>query len=214
MENSMLKLLQDKPIVIPRILLNNYKKLNISEEELLIIMVIISLDNEIEYNPDIFVNELSMERHKVMELISSLIGKNVLSLEIVQNGRKKEERISLSLLYEKLLNIIIDKKEETVRVDDSIFSVFENELGRLLSPMEIEQIKEWVVTFKNNELIIAALKEAVLNGVSNLRYIDTILNEWNKKGYKNKEDVIKDRANYRKKKSNVAVFDTDWLNDE
>ena len=80
--------------------------------------------------------------------------------------------------------------------------------------MELEQIKEWVTTYKSDDLIISALKEAVLNGVSNFRYIDAILNEWNKRGYRNKDDIMKDRNNYRKKKDNIEVFDTDWLNDE
>ena len=35
------------------------------------------------------------------------------------------------------------------------------------------------------------LKEAIYNGISNFRYIDRILYEWNKKGLKNKEDVGK-----------------------
>lgn len=214
MDNNILKILQDNPIVVPRILFNNYKRLNIDEEELIIIMLIISLGNKIEYNPDIFVKELNIDKHRVMCLISSLTSKNILSLEVIKNGRKTEEYISLTLLYDKLLNIVKDVGEDEVKVDNSIFNVFENELGRLLSPMELEQIKEWVTTYKNDELIIAALKEAVLNGVSNFRYIDTILNEWNKKGYKNKEDILKDRANYRKKKGNIEVFDTDWLNDE
>lgn len=214
MNNNVLNLLQDKPIIVPRILFNNYRKLNISEEELVIIMLIISLGNKIEYNLDIFVSELSMDKHKVMGLISNLIEKNILSLEVIKSGRKTEEYISLSLLYDKLLNIVIDNGNDNVKIDDSIFNVFEEELGRLLSPMEIEQIKEWVVTYKNEELIKTALKEAVLNGVSNLRYIDTILNEWNKKGYKTREDILKDKDNYRKKKKNIEVFDTDWLNDE
>jgi DNA replication protein len=214
MNDSILNLLQDKPIVVPRILFNNYKRLNISEEELVVIMLIINLGNKIEYNPEIFVSELNMDRHKVMGIISDLMGKNILSLEVVKNGRKTEEYISLSLLYDKLLNIIKDTKEDCVEVDNSIFSIFENELGRLLSPMELEQIKEWISTIKNEELIISALKEAVLNNVSSFRYIDKILDDWNKKGYKNREDIIKDRSNYRKKKSNVDAFDMDWLNDE
>lgn len=213
MNNKVLNLLQDKPIVVPKLLFNNYRRLNITEEELVIVMLIITLGNKIEYNPDVFVSELDMDRHKVMGLISSLIGKNLLSLEIIKNGRKTEEYISVSLIYEKLLNVIKDDNEEVI-VDNSIFSVFENELGRLLSPMELEQIKEWVTTYKNDELIISALKEAVLNGVNNFRYIDVILNEWNKKGYKSREDIIKDKNNYRKKKSSIEVFDTDWLNDE
>lgn len=214
MDNNILNLIQDRPIIVPRILFNNYRKLNITEEELIIIMLIITFGNKIEYNPDIFVKELNIDRHKVMGIISNLIEKNILSLEVVKNGRKTEEYISISLLYDKLLNIIKDVSIDKTKIDTSIFSVFENELGRLLSPMELEQIKEWVTTYKSDDLIISALKEAVLNGVSNFRYIDAILNEWNKRGYRNKDDIMKDRNNYRKKKDNIEVFDTDWLNDE
>jgi len=213
MNNNVLNLLQDRPIIVPRILFNNYKKLNINEEELIVIMLIISLGNKIEYNLDIFVNELEMDRRNVMKIIGSLIDKNILSIDIVKNGRKNEEYISLSMLYYKLLNLVIDMDNDDVKIDDSLFSIFEEELGRLLSSMEIEQIKEWINTYKNEDLIRAALKEAVLSGVNSFRYIDTVLNQWNKKGYKSIEDVLKDKENYRKKKNNIDVFDTDWLND-
>ena len=216
MDNNILKILQDSPVMVPRILLNNYRKLNINEEELIVIMLIISLGSSIEYNPDVFVRELGMDKPEVMSIISRLIGKNILSIEIVKNGRKSEEYLSLSLLYDKLLNIVKDVSEEDkVKINSSIFNVFEEELGRLLSPMEIEKIKEWVNTYKNDDLIVSALNEAVLNGVSNLRYIDAILNEWSKKGYKNKEDILKDKSNYRKKKSSTIIdTDMDWLNDD
>ena len=216
MDNNILKILQDSPVMVPRILLNNYRKLNINEEELIVIMLIISLGGTIEYNPDVFVKELGMDKQEVMSIISRLIGKNILSIEIVKNGRKSEEHLSLSLLYDKLLNIVKDVSEEdNIKINSSIFNVFEEELGRLLSPMEIEKIKEWVNTYKNDDLIISALNEAVLNGVNNLRYMDAILNEWNKKGYKNKEDILKDKSNYRKKKSsNIIDTDLDWLNDD
>lgn len=215
MDNKILNLLQDSPIVVPKILFNNYKRLNISEEELVVIMFIISLGNKIEYNPDIFVKELNMDKLRVMMNINNLMSKNILSLEMIKNGRKTEEYISLSLLYDKLVNIVIDVSEEdNVKIDNSIFTVFENELGKLLSPMQIETIKEWVKTYKNEELIITALKEAVMNGVYNFNYIDTILNEWHKKGYKNKEDILKDKSSYRKKKNTEPIFDTDWLNDD
>ena len=215
MDNSILKILQDNPIVVPRILFNNYRKLNINEEELVIVMLVISLGNKIEYNPDIFVRELDMDKVKVMTLISNLISKNIISLEMVKNGRKTEEYISLSLLYDKLLNIVKDiSDDDSVMIDNSIFSIFENELGKLLSPMQVEKIKEWVTTYKNEELIVMALREAVMNGVSHFNYIDSVLNEWNKKGYKNKEDVLRSKNNYKeKKKSNIEYVDVDWLND-
>ena len=80
--------------------------------------------------------------------------------------------------------------------------------------MEYEHIKDWVTNIKSEELIRAALKEAVMNGVSNFRYIDTILNEWIKKGYKSNEDILRDREMYRKSKKSIETFDMDWLNYE
>lgn len=213
MDKNILNLLQDRPIVVPRILFNNYKKLNIDEEELVVIMLIISFGDKIEYNPDLFVKELNIDKYKVMVIINNLIKKSILSLDIIKSGKKTYEYISLSLLYDKLLNIVIDNSNQEVKIDNSIFSVFENELGRTLSPMEYEHIKGWVTTINNEELIKAALNEAVINGVSNFRYIDTILNDWLKKGYKSKEDVLRDKENYRKSKKSVETFDMDWLND-
>jgi len=212
MNENLLNLLQDRPIVVPKILFNNYRKMNITEEELVIIMLIMNNGVRMEYNPDIFVNELNMDKLKVMELISNLVDKKILSIDMIKNGRKSEEYISLEILYDKLLNVVVDTKEEVV-IDDSIFSIFEGELGRLLSPMEIEQIKEWVLTYKNEKLIKAALKEAVLNGIGSLRYIERILDDWNRKGYKTEEDILRDKENYRKKKK-VDIYDTDWLNGE
>ena len=121
----------------------------------------------------------------------------------------------MSLLYDKLLNIVKDiRDDDVVKINNSVFSIFENELGKLLSPMQIEKIKEWIKTYKNEELIVMALREAVMNGVSNFNYIDTILNEWSKKGYKNREDILKDKNSYKdKKKGNIEYIDVDWLND-
>ena len=160
MDEKILNLMVERPVIIPRIIFNNYKRLNITEEELVILIFIIDLGNKISYNPDIFVNELQMDRHKVMELVYSLVGKNILSIDVVKNGRKTGEYISLSLLYDKLVNIIIDSGDNnnSVKLDDSLFSVFEDEFGRLLSPMEIEQIKEWITTYKNEDLIKAREK--------------------------------------------------------
>ena len=55
-----------------------------------------------------------------------------------------------------------------------------------------------MVTSYGQELVVEALKEAVYNRANNLRYIETLLSEWNKKGYKSKVDILKDRENYGK----------------
>ena len=210
--NNIINLIKDKPLYIPRLLFNNYKSLGISDEELIIIMVIMNYGDKVIYDPELFAKDLNGDKRNIMKNIDSLCDKNILSLIIEKNNRKSYEYISLDSLYEKLLNIVIDKKEDEV-IDNSIFTIFENELGKLLSPMEIEKIKEWINSGNSTEMITLALKEAVLNGVNNLNYIDSILNSWNKKGYKNKSDILKEKENYRSKKEKIDIFDTDWLNE-
>lgn len=215
MENNVRKILMDRPLVIPRTIINNYKKLNITEEELIILIFIIDYGVDLEYNPSIFVQELNIDKYKVLELINSLKEKNILTILIKKENKKvSSEYISLQPLYDKIMNIVMDNKEKQIEIDENIYSIFENELGRTLSPLEYEKIKEMVTSY-GQELVVEALKEAVYNRANNLRYIETILSEWNKKGYKSKVDILKDRENYRKKKTdNIKLPDIDWLNED
>ncbi|AIQ19325.1 MULTISPECIES: DnaD domain-containing protein [Paenibacillus] len=72
----------------------------------------------------------------------------------------------------------------------SLFSIFEKEFGRPLSPMECETISGWVDQDRYpEELILLALKESVFAGKVHFRYIDRILLEWARNRVKNAEDV-------------------------
>ena len=207
----LINMIKERPIVIPRILFNKYKLLNITEEELVVIMVIMNLGEKVLYNPEEFAKEINTSRQNVMKIISNLCNKRILTIDMEKKNNKTYEYISLDLLYEKLANVVstIDEKQ----IDTSVFTVFENELGRTLSPMEYEKIKEWLTSIKSDELIICALREAVMNGVSNFNYIDRILDSWKKKGYKCKNDIVNDKEKYHSKKEKIEVYDTDWLNE-
>ena len=155
---------------------------------------------EIEYDPSIFISELNMDKFRVLEMIDSLHKKNIISLVMEKRNNKAMEYISVKPLYDKLVSIVMDKEENNDKeVDKNLYSIFESELGRTLSPLEYEKINEWSNEI-SSELIVEALKEAVFCGVNNFRYIETILSEWNKKGYKNKSDIIRDRENRKNKK--------------
>ncbi|MHA6533352.1 DnaD domain protein [Paenibacillus sp. BAC0078] len=80
-----------------------------------------------------------------------------------------------------------DKAAEESR---SLFSIFEKEFGRPLSPMECETISGWVDQDRYpEELILLALKESVFAGKIHFRYIDRILLEWARNRVKNAQDV-------------------------
>lgn len=215
MDEKILNLMMDRPVIIPRIIFNNYKRLNITEEELVILIFIIDLGNKINYNPDIFVKELNMEKFKVMDILNRLSEKKIITITVEKNeNNKTEEFIKLDLLYSKIINLFKETQDDNIENTD-IFSIFEKEFGRTLSPMEYEIIKGWINDKFSYEIIIEALKEATYNNVNSLSYIDKILYEWNRKGLKTKEDIIKDKNNYRtNKKKNVNIFDYNWLEDE
>lgn len=208
------KVIKEKTYNVPSFILKNYEKLNLTAEEVLVLIVLYNHYGKISYDINKLLEEINLEKYKLMQLISSLEEKKIISIDLITNSKGlKEEYISLELLYDKIVNIYLDVKEETSENAD-IYSAFEKELGRTLSPMEYEIIKGWVMDKFSDELIILALKEAVYNGVNNLRYIDKVLYGWRKKNIKNKQDIIKDKEKFKnRQKENVEVFDYNWLDE-
>ena len=94
-----------------------------------------------------------------------------------------------------------------------IYDKIQVEFGRTLSPSEIEVIKSWVVNGNSRELIDAAIREASINKVSNIRYIDKILYDWNSKGIKEIDELNKYRNPVDSKVEVDEIIDYDWLND-
>ena len=207
--DKVIDLLKSTNIQISKQLLFNYKKLNITDLEFIVIIYLI---NENIYNPKQIGIDLDIPFPEVLEIINSLTEKSIIKVELVKVNNIRTEVINSDNLYEKLAFLII-KDEKEVEKPKSLFDTFEEELGRTLSPMDYEIINGWLTT-TSEEIVLLALREAVYNGVSNFRYIDRIINEWNKKGIKTKEDVEKNRQDFKNKNNKKQeLFDYDWLND-
>ena len=69
-------------------------------------------------------------------------------------------------------------------------------------------INAWIDKGFSEELVIAALKEAVYNGANTLRYIDKVLYEWNRKGIKSPSDINKRLTEERE----PVMFETSLMN--
>ena len=208
MINKVIDLIKNEPFYIPNILFKNYRKLNITDSELIVLIYL--MNSDVSFNPKKISKDLNFELNEIMNIINSLTEKGILKIDIIDK-KVREEVINLEELYKKLSFIIING--EIQEKSNNIFDVFEKEFGRTLSPMDYEIISEWQKNY-NDEIILLALKEAVFNGVNNLRYIDKILIDWNKKGIKNEQDIINDRKNFQSKKQNKKLFDYDWLNEQ
>ena len=209
MNSKVIDLLKSKNYVVSDFLIKNYKVWNLDVDEFIILIYLMNSSNLVcDYK--LISSELGMDLELVMNKINELSIKKLLEIKLLKNSSNKlEEQISLDLLYNKVFMQIIDVKEEEDK--SNIYSVFESELGRTLSPIEYELINGWLECNYKEEIILAALKEAVFNGVNNFRYIDRILFEWNKKGIDTVDKISKYKKEFRKD-TNVEVPDYDWLN--
>lgn len=213
MQDKIMKLIKDSNITVPKLLLFNYKNLNMTELDLVMIMYIMNL-KELEFNPAQISKDLNMSLNEVLINIDHLTNLNLLKIELKKVNGVRQDFININNLYEKLLYLVISE-EEKEEVPTSIFSIFESEFGRTLAPMEYEIINSWIDSGYSEELIIAALKEAVYNGVFKLNYIDKILYEWDKKGIKDIKGIEKNKENYTKKKEEKKeLYDYNWLEED
>jgi DNA replication protein len=152
--------------------------------------------------------DLNLDSSKVLEVINSLNEKNYISIEMKKNNGVIEEYISTDLFYNKISSMLMENVSSEKETD--LYSVFEKEFGRTLSPTEFTSINNWLENGISEEMIKEALKEAILSGVHNIRYIDTILFNWTKKGYKKPEDVKRKKDDTEEI---IEVYDYDWLNE-
>lgn len=210
MQEEIMNIIKDGVITIPKILLYNYKKLNMNEIDLVLLIYLIPKNNQ-EFNPAVISKDLDIPINDVLLNIEHLTELNILKLQNKKIDGIRQERINIDNIYEKLLYLIVNKETEK-KEDNNIFSSFETEFGRTLAPMEYEIINSWLDSGYEKELILSALKEAVYNGVFKLNYIDKILYEWNKKGIKTSKDIEKDKEKYTKKKEEKKeLYDYNWL---
>jgi DnaD/phage-associated family protein len=125
---------------------------------------------------------------------------------------------SLKLIPDSL-NLIPDSPQTTAdssALMEKSISAIEKEFGRPLSPMEIEQVQEWERKHAT-DVILHALKIAVLNGVYNFKYINTILMSWEKANLQTIHQVLEyeKRPRYKGKsppKQSTHVGKKDSLN--
>lgn len=205
MTDKIINIIKSGTITIPKLLLQSYKELKLTEQELILIIYFIGNN---EFDPERISKDLGLSIGETLKIIDDLTKKDILKIS-TRSAKVYEEYIDLDELYNKLALTIMTDKETPKKTN--IYDKFENEFGRTLSPMEYEIIGAWIESGFSEELIEEALKEAVYNGVSNLRYIDKILYEWQKKGVKTKQDI---KVQKEAPKPKGEVFDYDWLNEK
>ena len=146
-------------------------------------------------------NTTSLEEISPVQIAES-IGKSVAEVNrsmsnLTEKGLLQYKTIALNGEIEAVFDALpaLERLEEIVENHSSVaqtisqnvlkdlVETFQQELGRLLTPFEIEDLTKTIQDDKTSpELVTAALREAVFNGKANWKYIQAILRNWRREG--------------------------------
>ena len=204
------------------LLLENYKKLKISENQVVIILMIDHLLSQ--GNPfitaDLLSLKMSLDIKEIDRLIADLLtrglmeyttinGKTVTTLNPLKEKLYSEFKISVSRENE------VNSNEKINAELNNIFETFQKELSRALSPLEISRIREWVALGYNDNIIIDALKEALSQGKKSLRSVDKILLSWAKREELENEGKTAIQDDWTKNLDDtIRIAKTPWLDED
>lgn len=201
------------------LLIENYKKLKLSEVEVATLFVIKHLIEQ--GNPMITADLLSLKMTmSVSEIDKVLAGllkkgmidyvvvnkKTVTTLDPLNNKLYREFQVSLAQEQEVYSNRKVEQQLENV------YEQFQKLLGRTLSPLEVSRIREWVSFGYSDSMIIDALKEALSKKKKSLRSVDKILLAWSSRDDVEKEGHTLIDENWRKNiEETIKIVQTPWI---
>lgn len=199
------------------LLLENYKKLNLSEDEVTTLLMINHLISE--GNTFITADLLSLKMSMPIQEIDKVFA-NLLTRGFIEYKTSNKSTItSLNPLKEKLIKefrLGLSAEEEQKNIDfRALFAQFEQHMGRSLSNVEQNKIKEWIAFGHSEATILNALKEVLAQGKKSLRSVDKLLLQWAAREDIEKEGQSPLSESWQKNlEETIRIAKTPWLNSD
>ena len=183
-------------LVLPSELLLNYNRLFSSSDDFLV-WQFFYLQNTTalgELSPSQIAEKIGKNVTEVNQAISRLTEKGLLQYRTIELNGEIEVIFDATLALERLDQLLEKQAPNQTQLAPndlkSLVDTFQQELGRLLSPFEIEDLEKSLKEDGTSaDLIKEALREAVLNGKPNWKYIQAILRNWRHEGIKSVAQV-------------------------
>ena len=189
-------------LVLPSALLLHFKELFPSSDDFLV-WQFFYLQNTTalgDVSPSQIAEIIGKEVADVNQSISNLTENGLLQYRTIELNGEIELIFDASLAFERLDSLLDSQTPATTAPNPQnqlkdLVETFQQELGRLLTPFEIEDLFK---TVKEDgikaDLIKEALREAVFNGKPNWKYIQAILRNWCHEGIQSVAQVEAKRA--------------------
>ena len=183
-------------LVLPSDLLLHYNQLFSSSDDFLV-WQFFYLQNTTalgELSPSQIAEKIGKNVTEVNQAISRLTEKGLLQYRTIELNGEIEVIFDATLALERLDQLFEKHAPNQVQSAPNdlkiLVDTFQQELGRLLSPFEIEDLEKSLKEDGTSaDLIKEALREAVLNGKPNWKYIQAILRNWRHEGIRSVAQV-------------------------
>lgn len=182
---------------INNLILKNYHKLGMTEKDLIVYLALSMYGqkgNTFPMAKDL-ADDTGIDEASIYTIIQGLIKLGIIELKTIMDHHQQRDIYSLTPIYHRIQSLLqqeqqSDKQHKLMSDTEELFRKIEVEFGRPLSPIEQEQIHQWIDDDHYSvELIDLALREAVLNQAYSLKYMDRILISWEKSNIKTAEQL-------------------------
>lgn len=149
-----------------KFLTEQYRKIGLSEKQLIILLLCINDDVVFRIDYDKIKQVMDLTPECVTKELSGLFQKNLLTVTLSKVDGEHVEVFDSSRMF-----TLEEIKDET-----NIFAEIEHCFGKSLSSREVEKISKWISTnkFQYND-ILDAFGIAAINNVKNINYVEKVL---------------------------------------
>ena len=212
---------QQGNLVLPSALYFHFQEIFSSSEDFLV-WQFFYLQNTTaleEIEPSQIAESIGKTVSEVNRIMSHLTEQGLLQYKTIELNGEIEAIFDASPALEKLDELLGTNlsQQPTAKASQNVLKdlveTFQQELGRLLTPFEIEDLTK---TLKEDgtsaDLIKEALREAVLNGKPNWKYIQAILRNWRHEGIKSVAQIEAKRAEREASNPQLTQVSADFRN--
>lgn len=185
------KAFKDGVLALPAAVLFNYQHLFKSAQDFLVWQYFYFQNTSAldELLPSQVAEASGLDLVQVNQSISNLTSQGLLTYKEIELNGEVDAIFDARVALEVLDSLLAPSQSSSAQTESGtnpikdLVETFNQERGSLATPTEVEELTKMVeVDGLSPDLIKAALREAIFNGVFNLRYIQAILRNWKSEG--------------------------------
>ncbi len=204
------------------LLLEYYKKLNITETELVVLIMIEHLLKEGNsfITQELLALKMTLSIQDIDRVFTNLLSKKLVEFETINDEMTTTLRPLKERLFREFEINFLKHRDESLEKDfdnqvQNIYMIFEKELKRTLSPAEFQKIREWISLGYGEDVIIDSLNEALSNNKRSIRSIDKILLKRTTRSDLKKEGYTTISETWNKDiEQTIAIANEKWVDDD